>query len=174
MISDISYLLQTVFIRQHFLKGSVFVKEGHISRELFFVEKGLTKIITFHQDRTFILRLFPENEFVTIVDSFTTQQPSRFQLITIEDTTMLSIEYDNYELLCAENHIVANAFRKISQITAAQMMKRISDILSNDAATLYENFVRDNADILRRISLGDAAQYIGITPVSLSRIRAQH
>ncbi len=51
------------------------------------------------------------------------------------------------------------------------MMKRISEMLEENASNRYNNFIQVNGDILQRISLGDLANYLGITQVSLSRIR---
>ena len=52
------------------------------------------------------------------------------------------------------------------------MMKRISELLEDNATERYADFVREHPQLLQRISLGDLASYLGITQVSLSRIRA--
>jgi hypothetical protein len=52
------------------------------------------------------------------------------------------------------------------------MMKRISEMLEENATTRYRLFVQERGPMLQRISLGDLAAYLGITQVSLSRIRA--
>jgi hypothetical protein len=51
-------------------------------------------------------------------------------------------------------------------------MERISEMLEENAKERYNNFVNDYPTLLQRISLGELANYIGITQVSLSRIRA--
>ena len=53
------------------------------------------------------------------------------------------------------------------------MMGRISEMLEENATERYNHFVTHNSDLLPRISLGELAGYLGITQVSLSRIRAQ-
>jgi len=45
-------------------------------------------------------------------------------------------------------------------------------MLEENATTRYNNFLKENNSLLQRISLGDLANYLGITQVSLSRIRA--
>ena len=52
-------------------------------------------------------------------------------------------------------------------------MSRISEFLEYDAKKRYSNFLQHSSDLLQRISLGDLADYLGITQVSLSRIRGQ-
>jgi hypothetical protein len=53
------------------------------------------------------------------------------------------------------------------------MMHRISEMLEENPARRYHNFVARNPELLQRISLGDLANYLGISQVSLSRIRAR-
>jgi CRP-like cAMP-binding protein len=172
MNPDLQQLLHTVFTRKHYAKGSMIVREGQVCQYIYFIEKGLAKILSTNGDREFIMRFFPENSFVSIVDSFTDQTPSNFQFVAIEDCDVLFLHHAKYEAVCKESHQTANLFRMINQKAAANMTKRISEILINDGSQLYEKFVTENGAIVQRISLGDMAKYIGVTQVSLSRIRA--
>jgi DNA-binding Xre family transcriptional regulator len=46
-------------------------------------------------------------------------------------------------------------------------------MFNNDATELYQSFTRKNQHLLQRISLGDIASYVGISQVTLSRIRSK-
>jgi CRP/FNR family transcriptional regulator, anaerobic regulatory protein len=173
MNQELHQFLQTAFTHKRYGKGSVLVRQGQICKELFYVEKGLLKICSLDDGREFIMRFFPENSFVTVVDSFTEQSASRFEMVALEDVEVFAIHHTGFEAACAENPAIANMFRKINQWVATNMMKRIRELLENDASRRYQNFIEQNGDILQRISLGDLAKYIGVTQVSLSRIRAQ-
>lgn len=173
MAPNLQTILQEHFIPRCCTKGTTLVRQGEVCGEIYFVEKGLLKVMSMNGDREFVLRFFPENAFVTIVDSFTEQKPSHFRLVALEDSELLVINHNAFEALCAESHAVANLFRKINQWVAAAMMKRIQEVLANDAAQQYAKFLEEQAAIVQRISLGELAKYIGVTQVSLSRIRAQ-
>jgi CRP-like cAMP-binding protein len=67
---------------------------------------------------------------------------------------------------------VETFFRKLISVAATKMTKRISEMLEGDATERYRQFVAENSTILQRINVGDIANYLGITPQSLSRIRA--
>ena len=64
-------------------------------------------------------------------------------------------------------------FRKLASLAATKMTRRISEMLEENATERYNLFVKENNQILQRISLGDLASYLGITQQSLSRIRAK-
>ncbi len=53
------------------------------------------------------------------------------------------------------------------------MMHRVSERLDSDAKQRYKNFLHQYPDLIQRISLGNLSNYLGITQVSLSRIRAE-
>lgn len=166
MNPELLQLLQTNFTRKHYSKGTVIVRECQVCQYVYFIEKGLTKILSINGEREFIMRFSPENSFVCIVDSFTEQSPSNFRLVAIEDSDVLLLHHDRYEAICNENHQTANLFRKINQRAAANMTKRISEVLINDGSQLYQKFLRENGALIHRISLGDMAKYIEVTQVS--------
>lgn len=53
------------------------------------------------------------------------------------------------------------------------LTRRVSDMLEEDATAHYHSFVKENQSLLQRVSLGDVASYLGISQVTLSRIRAK-
>jgi CRP-like cAMP-binding protein len=118
------------------------------------------------------MRFFYENLLFSVFDSYFTQNPSQFTLVALEDTRVTTISYDNMEALCRNYHSVETFFRKLISVAATKMTKRISEMLEGDATERYRQFVAENSTILQRINVGDIANYLGITPQSLSRIRA--
>ena len=93
-------------------------------------------------------------------------------LLALEKTTVSYIHRDTIERLCNSHHSIEKAVRKLFTITSACFMERISEMLEENAKERYNNFINDYPSLVQRISLGDLANYIGITQVSLSRIRA--
>lgn len=118
------------------------------------------------------MRFFPERSLVTVLDSFETQTPSNYQIMALEPTTVSFLTKTHLEELCIRHRTIESAFRKLLSIATINMMKRISEMLEESATERYNHFLHDNNHLIHRISLGDLANYLGITQVSLSRIRA--
>ncbi|MCS3871162.1 CRP-like cAMP-binding protein [Chryseobacterium ginsenosidimutans] len=154
-------------------KGDFLVREGQVCKHIYFVKKGMVKICSCNEDREFILRFFPEEHFVTALESFNDQTPSHFQIKALEDGIILKLHRDKMEKLCKDHHEIETFFRKWLLQIAAYMVSRLSTILKDDAGTRYKMFLETNADLMQRISLGDLANYLGITQASLSKIRAK-
>lgn len=156
-----------------FKKGQVINREGQICKNLFFIDKGLVKHYYHHKDRVFILRFFAENNFFTVLDSFANQSPSQFITIALEDTETYTIDYTDFDALCLKHHSFETFSRKLYKMAAVVNIKRIKEMFDADATELYKEFMHENHHLINRISLGDTASYIGISQVTLSRIRSK-
>jgi CRP-like cAMP-binding protein len=154
-------------------KDQLLLNRGSVCNHLFFIDMGLSKTYFNTGDKEFIMRFFCEKEMFTVLDSFITQQPSTYYIKALEATDVTYIEQKELEGLCRKHHCIETFFRKLISIAVVNMMKRISEMLEENASARYAHFIKDNGYLLQRISLGDLASYLGITQVSLSRIRSQ-
>ncbi len=156
-----------------FKKGDYLLKSGSVCRYLFCIDIGLTKINFNKEDKELIMLFFSENAMFTVLDSFITQTPSIYSIVSLEDTTVSVISQKDLNKLCQKHHCIETFYRKLLSMASINMMKRISEMLEENGTERYNHFVKENRHLLQRISLGDLANYIGITQVSLSRIRAK-
>jgi len=155
-----------------FDKGELLLKAGETCRKIYFVDEGLTKTFFTNEDKEFIMRFFPEHTLFSVLNSFETQTPSQYEIMALEKTSVTYLHKTDLETLCKKHHSIETAYRKLLSIATINMMKRISEMLEENATERYNHFLKDNGQLLQRISLGDLANYLGITQVSLSRIRA--
>ena len=155
-------------------KGQLINNEGQICRSLYFIDLGLVKHYYYHKDRIFTLRFFCEGALFTSVDSFVTQTPAEFMTLALEDTDTTYIDYDDIEALCKKHHSFETFIRKVFTRITLNNLKRLKEMFDKDAKELYASFLAENQHLLQRVSLGDIASYLGISQVSLSRIRAKH
>lgn len=168
--SDLSLKIKSKSVK----KGELINNQGQICRSLFFIKRGLVKHYYHHKNRVFVLRIFSENNLFTVLDSFLNQTPAEFITIALEDTAMLYIDYQDIDELCRKHHSFETLIRKYISTATTNTYKRIKEMFDKDAAELYDSFITENQHLLQRISLGDIAGYIGISQVTLSRIRAKY
>lgn len=156
-----------------FKKGQVINKEEQICKKLFFIDKGLVKHYYHQKDRIFILKFFAENQFFTVLDSFTNQTPSKFITIALEDTETTGLDHTDFIELCEKHHSFETFARKLFAMAAIVNLKRIKEMFDAESAELYAEFIKENNHLLNRLKLGDIASYLGISQVTLSRIRSK-
>jgi signal-transduction protein with cAMP-binding, CBS, and nucleotidyltransferase domain len=156
-----------------FKKGQIINKQGQICHHFYFIDKGLVKHYYHHKNRVFVMRFFSDNNIFTVLDSFIKQTPAVFMTVALEDTETTYIDYADVEYLCKKHHSFETFIRSAFSFAAVDNLKRIKEMFDSDATELYKSFIKENPHLLQRISLGDIAGYLGISQVSLSRIRAK-
>lgn len=165
--------LEDVISEKTYKKGEFIVRQGSICKQFYFINNGLIKLFFLNEDKEFIMRFFSEGHLFTVLDSFTGQTYSSYAASALEPTWVSCISSGNLESLCKDHHCIETAFRKILSMAIFQMMNRVKEMLEEDGLKRYDNFLKTNNYLMQRISLGDLANYLGITQVSLSRIRAK-
>lgn len=155
-----------------FSKGALILRADQTCKHFYFIKSGLTKSFFFNDDKEFIMTFFKENRMFTEMSSYLTERPSKYMIKALEETLVYSINKNKIAELCRKHHCIEALFSKLFSLATLGMMKRISEMLEENATKRYNNFINENNELLQRISLGDLANYLGITQVSLSRIRA--
>ncbi|MFD2286333.1 cyclic nucleotide-binding domain-containing protein [Pedobacter petrophilus] len=153
-------------------KGQFLLKKGTVCQHLYFINQGLCKTFFLKGDKPFIMRFFTEDAIFTVLDSFVNQLPSTYSIYALEPTTYTCLSSAALLSLCQKHHCIETFYRKLVSNASINMMKRISELLEDNASERYADFVKEHRELLQRISLGDLASYLGITQVSLSRLRA--
>lgn len=170
--SEAENLLASKLYEKKYRKGELILETGTVCSRIYFVDSGLVKTFFYTDTREFIMRFFPEGNMFTVLDSFILQQPSTYSVLALEDTTITCLSYNDLEMLCSRYHSIETFYRKLLSLATVHMMDRISGTLEEKAQIAYQNFLKEHGPLLQRISLADLASYLGITQVSLSRIRA--
>ena len=156
----------------HFKKGAVIQEIGHTCKTLYFVKNGCVRIYYFKEDIDITESFEFENAFVARAESLFTGKPSLKAIQAIEDTTLIGIDSAKLFQLFDSYPDLERLFRKIIETSYVNTVNRIESLQFNTAEERYFNLLKDHKNILKRIPLKFIASYLGITPVSLSRIRA--
>ena len=114
-----------------------------------------------------------ENAFVARAESLFTGKPSLKAIQAIEDSSLIAIDSNKLFQLFDKHHDLERVFRKIIEASYVNTVNRIESLQFHTADERYHDLLREQKDVLKRVPLKYIASYLGITPVSLSRIRAQ-
>ena len=159
---------------KEYSKGEFLFKQGEVCRKIFFVEKGLARGFYYSESGKEITAWFViENSYVTSLDSFIPGNESKLSCDLLEDSVVFSISYNALEELLNKNHEFAKfAFKTLYEITR-HVINFYSGLKFQSAKEKYNSLVKNQPSIFQRIPLVYIASFIGITPETLSRIRAE-
>lgn len=156
-----------------FKKGIDVQPIGHTCKTIYFVKKGCVRIYYFKEDIDITESFEFENAFVARAESLFTGKASRKAIQTVEDSELIAIDSNKLFNFFDSHPDLERLFRKIIETAYVNTVNRIESLQFNTADERYFNLLKDYPNILKRVPLKFIASYLGITPVSLSRIRAQ-
>ncbi len=170
-IEDIQPLFQ-VMKQRTFEANDYLSKEGFSKREVFFIQKGLIRaFIVNDKGDEITTQLRWEKQIFSNIDTILFNQPSRFYCQALEKTSIFSIDYDVLESIIAKNHKLSNNRKFIFQYILKDCLQRIDSFILLTPEERYLEFIESKPDIANRVPDKYIAHVLGITPVSLSRIR---
>ena len=152
-------------------KKEVIVREGDVCRYVGFINNGLFRCFSLTNDGNERIEHFGvTGEFISEYPSFPNQIPARQTIEAIRDSEILLLSYDNLQILL-ENAKIERLLRLLSEDISAQNRILINDIRHSTPEERYKYFLQKRPDIMAQVSQHYIANYLGMTPVSLSRIR---
>ena len=149
------------------------LKAAHSTEQYFyFVLKGSGGVLLWNRSNFICMDFCTENEILCDYMSFLQQLPSPIEVITFEDSELLRISKANYDTL-TRSGIGAEISRACSEALFMHKQQQQIDILTKTAKERYHDLQTRQAHLLQKIPQKYVASYLGITPQSLSRIRAE-
>jgi CRP-like cAMP-binding protein len=163
--------IRSCFVERKVPAKTMLLAEGEIATHIFFVKSGCLRMLFNNDGKDITLQFFFEGQPVASIESFKTGQPSLFGIESIEPTTFISVKKADFEYFLhtypeLNEHFFELAFRRFSNY-ASLFLSRIKD----SPQERYNDLVRNHPEIIRRVPQHYIASYLGITPISLSRIR---
>ena len=170
-LSDIQVLLSTAKSKS-FAPSEYLIKEGTITKDVFFIRKGLVRAFVINEkgdEITTALRV--ENQLITSPDIILFNQPARAYYQAIEPTDTYRMDYDVLQSIISKNPKLEASRKYIFQNLMKDAYRRIETFVLLSPEERYIDFVDTNPDLVNRVPDKYIANVLGITPVSLSRIR---
>ena len=152
-------------------KKTNLLMSGKVAKEVYFIVNGCIRLFYEKDGNDISAYFFTENMFAGAYDSFTTLQKSRHAIETIEDCHLLSISYENLQLLYQELPKMNDFVRKVLEERFYSLHQLFTSQILDSPEERYLNLLKESPDLLQRIPQHQIATFLGITPVSLSRIR---
>lgn len=166
------YQLISLFKPKTFGTKQFVVSPNSETHEILFVCQGLLRFFYIDDDGAEANKAFiAENEFVCPVALAVLKTPIFYGIQAIEKTVLLSADYNEFILLCEREPIFERIGRKINESVLVQKELRARSFLQKDATQRYLEFINLSPHLAGRIPQYHVASYLGVTEVSLSRIR---
>lgn len=158
---------------QRYASGDLVIKEGSNNNNVYFVRKGLVRsYVNDEQGNEITFQLYPESSVLTNVHFILFKQSSRFNYEAIEDTKVYEIDYDSFVEVASKSSELLELNRTYFGKRIIQgAFQRIESFVFLTPEERYKKYLKDYPSLANRVPDKYIANILGITPVSLSRIR---
>ncbi len=152
---------------------SALLEAGKVANKLFVIQEGVVRMWFNNDGDDITLQFFFEGSPVCSFESFAKGIPSEFSIETLEPSTIAVI--DKAELLSyGEEHpndkdmILSYLVNRLFEYTHLFLSR-----IKNSPQQRYKELLREHPNIIQRVPQHYIASYLGMTSVSLSRIKAR-
>lgn len=173
--ADFDLFLETTQPRSMSIKkGDFFCTMGQKQLQLAFVRKGLFKVFINTLDGSEYIKSFiDENRLMSSYSSIVMGIPANMNVQAIEDSDLYVMDAAKARSMMDKGLVWERIARKTAEWYFCEREIKELSHMTEDAETRYRRFVKQYERLLNRISQADIARYLGINPVSLSRIRGK-
>ncbi|MBE8728295.1 Crp/Fnr family transcriptional regulator [Flavobacterium hungaricum] len=155
-----------------FPKGHILLKANKVESNIYFIKKGLVRAYV-ERDNEVTFWFGKEGETIISMKSYVEEQPGYETIELLEDCELYELKTVHLKKLFNEDVNIANWGRKFAEKELIKTEERLISKQFKNASERYLDLMKDHPELLQRVQLGHIASYLGITQVSLSRIRAE-
>lgn len=163
-----------IAIKKTYHPGEEFIKLGATRKKIGIIEKGLIRGYSIKSSGEEVSVIFAkEGEIASTHELIFYNQPSRQIVEFLEPTTMLVLDYRDIERLAKDNPRVEQLQNQFIQDFLVKVLKRLETFLVCTPEERYQWLMKEEPSLMQRVQQRHLASFLGITPVSLSRLRSR-
>lgn len=165
-------LLQNIFKPKLLKKDTFFLQEGEKSTEIGLIVKGIFRSYYIDKTGNDITKYFYEEGGVLFSYlAHLCKNESMYYIQALEDSEILVAKISDFEKIVEENYQLLLFYKKMIDNVLVIKEEHASSFKLLDSTERYKQFVNSYPELEKRLKQCHIASYLGITPVSLSRIR---
>ncbi|RFZ95827.1 Crp/Fnr family transcriptional regulator [Mucilaginibacter conchicola] len=153
-------------------KGHILLTADKVERYIYFISKGMVRAYADTPNGQVTFWFGAEGDVALTMNSYIAGQTSYEDIELLEDCNLYRIDIKKLKQLYQQDIHLANWGRKFTERELVRTEERLIAMQFKTAEERYTDLINKNPDLLLRVQLGHIASYLGISQVSLSRIRA--
>lgn len=164
-------LLENIILR-NLPKSHIVLEAGKTEPTVYFIKKGIVRAYIEKDGGEITFWFGKEGETVISMKSYVEGKKGYENIELLEDCDLYELKTEKLQQLFTEDIHIANWGRKFAEQELIKTEERLIARQFKTATERYMELINYSPELLHRIQLGHIASYLGITQVSLSRIRA--
>ncbi|MBR5653953.1 MAG: Crp/Fnr family transcriptional regulator [Prevotella sp.] len=172
MTHDELDVLESVLVPMKFAKGEMILKEGEVCRNIYHIDKGLVRQFYYKADKEMTEHIGVDNSIVMCIESLFLEQPTKLLMEALEPTIIYALPKQKLEEVALHNVNIQILYRKILEESLILSQVHADLVRFETAQDRYRKMCKLMPQVVLRAPLVYIANYLQMTPETLSRVRA--
>ena len=165
-------VLESLLVPIKYGKGEKILQEGEICRNISYIERGLIRQFYFKNGKEVTEHLGVDHSIFMCIESLFKEEPTRLQVEALEPTLVYALPKARLEAAAIRNVNIQMLYRKILEESLIQSQIHADLVRFESAPNRYKRLCDLNPQVVLRAPLTYIANYLQMTPETLSRIRS--
>ena len=172
MTHDELDVLEDLLVPVKYGKGEKILSEGEVCTGISYIEKGLVRQFYIKNGKEVTEHLGVDHSIFMCIESLFKEEPSYLQVEALEPTLVYILPKAKLEAAAMRNVNIQMLYRKILEESLIQSQVHADLMRFETAPNKYKRLCDMNPQVVLRAPLNYIANYLQITPETLSRIRS--
>lgn len=170
---DAKAVLQSHARLASYPKGLLLLRADRVENHIYFIKKGVVRAYADHDEGQVTFWFGTEGDPVLSMKSYIAGEKSYENIELLEDCELYELSISKLKSLYNSDVNLANWGRKLAEHELVKTEERLISMQFKSGQVRYADLLAHRPELLRRVQLGYIASYLGMSQVSLSRIRAE-
>jgi CRP-like cAMP-binding protein len=158
----------------HVKRGDHLVLAGEVCKYVYYIAEGCVQVyVVGKQGNESTREFYVEDQWVTDIFGFQNQSPSTESIKCVEPSKLLRIHYDSFQQLAQQVPQFAAIYKQILEVSYNNTVYRVNTLTSLDALDRIKWLMDNKPKIMARLSSKLIASYLGISPETMTRLKAK-
>ena len=168
---DIISKIKDVFECEQHPAKALLVKEGRVARKIYYIEAGIARAWFQSDGKEITFQFISEGQFVSSFESLLNNASSWYTIETIEPVIAYSVSVEEFRRKMALFPHIRDFYNNYVQQRLLAYQQLFISRIRDSPEERYRELLREHPETVQRVPQHYIASYLGITSVSLSRIR---
>ncbi len=165
-------VLESLLVPIKYGKGEKILQEGEVCKNISYIERGLIRQFYFKNGKEVTEHLGVDHTIFMCIESLFKEEPTRLQVEALEPTLVYALPKAKLEAAAIRNVNIQMLYRKILEESLIQSQVHADLVRFESAPNRYKRLCDLSPQVVLRAPLTYIANYLQMTPETLSRIRS--
>jgi CRP-like cAMP-binding protein len=164
--------LESILVPMKFNKNEMILKEGEVCRNIYYVDRGLVRQFYSKKGRIVTEHFGADHTIFMCIESLFKEETTKLQVEALEPTVIYALPKHKLEQVALHNVNIQILYRKILEESLIISQVHADLVRFESAQERYKKMCKLNPQVVLRAPLVYIANYLQMTPETLSRVRA--